>query len=233
MVRSVVLIGLGVACLAAPVFAEVRLVVRSDGSKHIYNLPSGRKGASSAGDLHFLARQHNRPSSYDPIIEKHCAAYKVDPVLARAVIQVESSFNPSALSHKGARGLMQLMPDTARRFGVTKVHDPEENIRGGVAYLATLQKLFPNDLRHVLAAYNAGENAVIRHRGIPPYEETQIYVQRALTVYYGRPYGGTIQVSGGSGGKLGGGFMAATQDGLVSVVAAGLSHPAGKSPKLR
>jgi soluble lytic murein transglycosylase-like protein len=158
--------------------------------------------------LRWLARQRNRQSSFDPIIERYAEAYGVDPVLVRAVIQVESNFNPSTVSHKGARGLMQLMPDTARRFRVNRIHDPEQNIRGGVAYLAHLHTLYPYDLHLVLASYNAGENAVARYRGVPPYRETQEYVQKALTVYNGRPWGAgsiTVRAKKGTPG-LGGGF---------------------------
>lgn len=189
MKRFMIAAALGVT-LAATAAADVKLVVRSDGSKVIVN-----DGVRSSGDaipestLRWLARQRNRRSEYDPIIERHAARYGVDPVLVRAVILVESNFDPATVSHKGARGLMQLMPGTAKRFAVREMHDPEENIRGGVAYLAFLLDLHPNDLTRVLASYNAGENAVARYRGIPPYRETRQYVQKALTVYYGRPWG--------------------------------------------
>lgn len=174
--------------------AAVRLVVRSDGSKVISNV--GSKSAKAGGtDLVWLAKQRNRPSVYDRLIDEYADRYEVDPMLVRAVIQVESGYDPMTISHKGARGLMQLMPGTADRFAVQQIHDPEENIRGGVEYLSELLRLFSYDLRRALAAYNAGENAVIRHGGIPPYPETQHYVQKALTVYYGRPYG-SISVQG-------------------------------------
>ncbi|HEY5609820.1 MAG TPA: lytic transglycosylase domain-containing protein [Thermoanaerobaculia bacterium] len=172
--------------------AEVKLVVRADGSKVIYNTgPSSARG----NDLEWLAKQRNRTSVYDEIIERHAKKHGLDPVLVKAVIQVESNYNPRSVSHKGARGLMQLIPGTASRFDVAKVFEPEQNIRGGVAYLAFLRQLFRNDLSRMLAAYNAGENAVVRYGGIPPYEETQLYVRKVLTVYYGRPYG-TIQIAG-------------------------------------
>ncbi len=125
----------------------------------------------------------------------------------RAVIQVESNFDPKCISRRGARGLMQLMPETARRYGVLNVFDPEENIRGGVHYLADLLQLFPKDLPRALAAYNAGENAVLKYAGIPPFNETATYVKRALTVYYGAPYGQATWFPGAKGGrKLAGGF---------------------------
>lgn len=174
--------------LAGAASADVRLTVGKDGTKTIYNV--GANGSSKGGgDFVWLAKQRNRTSPYDAIIERYAAHFSVDPVLVRAVIQVESNFNPLCVSNKGARGLMQLMPETARRYGVKRVHDPEENIRGGVQYLSELLTMFRYDLPRTLAAYNAGENAVIRHKGIPPYGETMTYVKRALTVYYGTPYG--------------------------------------------
>jgi soluble lytic murein transglycosylase-like protein len=168
--------------------AQVRLVVRPDGSKVISNV-GPRSSRIRGTDLIWLAKQHNRPSIYDRIINKYAEKYDVDPVLVKAIITVESDYEPGTISHKGARGLMQLMPQTAHRFRVMRVHDPEENIRAGIEYLAWLLELFKYDLRRTLAAYNAGENAVLRYGGIPPYEETQHYIQKALTVYYGRPYG--------------------------------------------
>jgi soluble lytic murein transglycosylase-like protein len=197
---------LAVVLMASGASADVRMTVRKDGTKVIYNV-GGRSGRGS--DLNWLARRHDRRSKYDPIIERYAAQYGVDATLVRAVIQVESDFDPACVSHKGARGLMQLMPATAKRFGVTKVHDPDQNIQGGVRYLALLLRLFDGDLHRALAAYNAGENAVIRYGGIPPYAETTEYVRRALTVYYGRPYGVPTSYAANRGGrKLRGGFQA-------------------------
>lgn len=182
----------------------VKITVKKDGTKVIYN-SGGRSGTH--GNLTWLAGRHDRRSKYDPIIEQYAAKYGVDPTLVRAVIQVESDFNPLCVSHKGARGLMQLMPATAKRFGVTNVHDPEQNIHGGVRYLAFLLELF-GDMPRALAGYNAGEGAVMKYGGIPPYQETSTYVVRAMTVYYGRPYGtGAMTIAGRRGGpKLKGGF---------------------------
>jgi soluble lytic murein transglycosylase-like protein len=185
--------------------AEVRLAVKKDGTKVIYN--TARRNSSRGADYTWLARQHDRRTKYDPIIERHAARHGVDPTLVRAVIQVESGFDPTSVSHKGARGLMQLMPATARRFGVKSIHDPDQNIAGGVEYLSLLLRMFNGDLHRALAAYNAGENAVIRYGGIPPYSETREYVRRALTVYYGRPYSAPTTFAARRGGKkLRGGF---------------------------
>ena len=104
--------------------------------------------------------------------------YELDPDLVLAVVETESNFNPAARSNKNAQGLMQLIPATAERFGVDDVWDPEQNLRGGMAYLRWLLDSFDGDLKLALAGYNAGENAVRRYRGIPPYAETQAYVAR-------------------------------------------------------
>ena len=112
--------------------------------------------------------------------EIHAAAkdYGVDEAIVRAIIHAESAFNPNALSRVGAQGLMQLMPATARRFGVGDAFDASQNIRGGVQYLAWLLKRFKGDVRLAAAGYNAGEGAVDKYDGVPPYSETQRYVQR-------------------------------------------------------
>jgi hypothetical protein len=104
--------------------------------------------------------------------------YGLDPTLVLAVIEVESNFNPKALSPKNAQGLMQLIPQTAARFGVRDAWDPEQNVRGGMAYLRWLLEHFDGDVRLALAAYNAGENAVQRYGGVPPYPETRTYLRR-------------------------------------------------------
>lgn len=136
------------------------------------------------------AKLHNRQSAYDVWIEKYGKQYEVDPVLIRAVIQIESNFNPKAKSNKGARGLMQLMPATARAYGVPHgmIHDPEWNIIGGTRYLSALIKAYEGNLPLVLAAYNAGEGAVERYKGVPPYPETRTYVRKGMSVYLGKPY---------------------------------------------
>jgi soluble lytic murein transglycosylase-like protein len=102
--------------------------------------------------------------------------HEVEPLLVDSVIRVESNYNPNAISPKGAMGLMQLIPGTARRFGVNDTFRPEQNIEGGVRYLKYLMQLYKGDERLALAAYNAGEGAVAKYKGIPPYPETQNYV---------------------------------------------------------
>lgn len=109
--------------------------------------------------------------------------YSLDPALVRAVIHAESGFNAQARSQKGAMGLMQLMPETARMLGVTQPHNPESNILGGAQYLAGLLVRFKNDVTLATAAYNAGPEAVQRYAGVPPYAETQVYVQRVKVLH--------------------------------------------------
>ena len=123
-------------------------------------------------------RQPSPVLDLEAYIEQVAARYELDPLLVRAVIEVESAYNPFAVSPKGARGLMQLMPQTARRLGVRDSFNPWENVEGGVRYLKYLLEMFHGDQRLALAAYNAGEGAVFRYGGIPPYPETAWYIYR-------------------------------------------------------
>ena len=117
-------------------------------------------------------------AAYEAEIRATATQHGVDEAIVRAIIHAESSFNPNARSRVGAQGLMQLMPPTARRFGVTNAYDPAQNIRGGVQYLAWLLKRYKGDLTLAAAGYNAGEGAVDRYKGVPPYSETRRYVER-------------------------------------------------------
>jgi soluble lytic murein transglycosylase-like protein len=121
--------------------------------------------------------------NYDHLISEFSKKYQVDFALVKAIIRAESGFNPKAISRKGAKGLMQLMPETALRMNVSNVFNPKENIEGGVRYFKYLLSLFDNDLRLSLAAYNAGENLVSQLGTIPPYRETVDYVRRVLNFY--------------------------------------------------
>lgn len=126
------------------------------------------------------------PSAYDRLIARVAAEHKVDFALVKAVMHVESAFNPYAKSHKGALGLMQVLPETAQRYGIADVYDPNQNVLAGVQHLRYLLQLFKNKRTLALAAYNAGENAVRRHRGVPPYRETRDYVKKVMR--YEREY---------------------------------------------
>jgi len=197
MLRRIVLCAAG-ALLALPgaSLADVKLIRRADGRAVMFNnVGSGwLVGGRAPSDAYLVARR-DAATRYDDAIRRHAERERVDPKLVKSVMLVESNFNPRAVSRKGARGLMQLMPATARRFGVRDSFDPHENIRGGTAYLSELLGMFGGDLVRTLAAYNAGEGAVQRYRGVPPYPETQEYVRRAMLVYGGSGAGPVLSGS--------------------------------------
>ena len=140
-----------------------------------------RGGAQAAGRL--IEKRKQALPGIDRHIENVARRHALDPELVRAVIQVESAWNPRARSRKGALGLMQLMPATGARYGVRDPFDPRENISGGARHLRFLLNRFGGDRRLALAAYNAGENAVDANRGVPPYRETHLYLERVETIY--------------------------------------------------
>ncbi len=145
-------------------------------------LPGPDAGEPVVYDLSY--RSHRPPlfgSPYDTLIEAEARRYNVDASLVSAVIRAESNFEPRRVSRKGARGLMQLMPATARRLGVRRPFDPRANVSGGVRYLRELMDRFDSRPELVLAAYNAGESTVESHGGVPPYRETIEYVNRIFS----------------------------------------------------
>jgi soluble lytic murein transglycosylase-like protein len=123
------------------------------------------------------------PADIDGLLEKAASRHQVDPDLVRAIVKVESDYDPKAVSRKGAMGLMQLVPDTARRLGVSNPFDPQQNLEGGVTHLRYLLDRFRGNVGLSLAAYNAGENAVERYRGIPAFPETREYVRKIRRLY--------------------------------------------------
>ena len=158
-----------------------------------------RTGSNPAGVGILLAARtpqffRANPKAYDRLIAHSAARQKVNRALVKAIIHAESGFNPYATSDKGACGLMQLMPGTAEMYGVSNLYDPEQNIRAGVRHLKYLLRLFRNNTRLAVAAYNAGENAVRKYRGVPPYTETRNYVTRVLR--YKRRYSSRARGSG-------------------------------------
>ncbi len=158
-----------------------------DGRLYFTNLPSSPVSRPTVVTRPTLAARLALQAPLVPMIHRLSHQYSVDPRLVQAIITVESNFDPYAVSRAGAQGLMQLMPDTAARYRVADPFDPQANIEGGVRYLRDLFRMFPGDIRHVLAAYNAGEGTVQQYGGIPPYPETQRYVERVLTLYSAAP----------------------------------------------
>ncbi len=128
----------------------------------------------------------SRHYKYKDIILDIAQKYGMDPVLIHSIIAVESDYDPFSVSHKGAKGLMQLMPETARDYGVKNLYDPRENIEGGVRFLKDLKQIYKGREELVLAAYNAGPETVKKYKGVPPYPETINFIRRVKNVYYGR-----------------------------------------------
>lgn len=157
---------------------------RAENLLKVLKVTSKPKRAASCplgGEAPELAfRPHPATGEIARLVRSLAPRYRLDPNLVLAVVEVESNFNPKAVSPKNAQGLMQLIPATAERFGVRDVWDPEQNLHGGMAYLRWLLDYFKGDVKLALAGYNAGEKAVERHGGIPPYAETQAYVQKIL-----------------------------------------------------
>ncbi|CAK0754878.1 soluble lytic murein transglycosylase [Gammaproteobacteria bacterium] len=170
-------------------YTNIYAYVDTAGVKHFTNVPTGDQRYALVlherlgGPSPLTGLLTSRRSAYDNIVAEASRTYQVDQALVRAMIHTESAFNPMAVSPKGAAGLMQLMPDTAHRYGVHDAFDPTENVYGGVRYLRDLLDMFDNNLPLAVAAYNAGENAVTRYGGIPPYAETTDYVQRVLSLH--------------------------------------------------
>jgi len=151
-----------------------------DAGYHLYMRSRVAKRRPSPSSSDASAERFTR---YGDVIREAASLYQIPEELVRAVIKVESDYDPRAVSRMGAQGLMQLMPETAQRMQVRDVLDPRENILGGVRYLRVLANMFNGDLELTIAGYNAGEHAVVRHGGIPPYDETEDYVVKVLTYY--------------------------------------------------
>ena len=178
-----------VAMTAAPVLADIYKYEDEEGVLHFTDAPTDKRFKIFMRDLKKdqklrtsfrLAGCARNPEEFEPIINSCALEYGVNKSLVKAVIHAESGYNPSAVSPKGAQGLMQLMPKTAQGLKVVNSLDPADNIRGGVRYLRFLLDTFKGDETLALAAYNSGLSKVAKYGGIPPYEETRNYVAKVL-----------------------------------------------------
>ena len=170
--------------VGVPVTTHAQIYSWRDASGHLVLSDHGKDGEAPTYAVGATGFRTTRPpggrrnTSYDSIIAEHASLHGVRPDLIHAVIQAESAFNPTARSIKGAMGLMQLMPATAVRYGVTNAYDPVQNIRAGVAYLKGLLERYSQNEELALAAYNAGPGAVEKYGAVPPYRETRDYVAK-------------------------------------------------------
>ena len=186
--RSIVIAGFILSIANAPALADIFLYVDEEGVTHFTNVPThGRyrlflreKRSSPAPTSNSYKRDSKK---YDLFIQESSRRHGVDFALVKAIIRAESSFNPYAISRKGAEGLMQLMPETSKNLNVLNPFDPRENIDAGAKYLRYLLKRFDQNLRLSLAAYNAGETTVSELGGVPNYRETKNYVTEVLNYY--------------------------------------------------
>lgn len=177
MVASLMIVAMG----TTSVEAQVRVSVGADGRRTLTNRQAFNVSPSST----VLVDPHQ---DLLQLIERYSRQFDLDPILVRAMIQVESAYDPRAVSRKGAIGLMQLMPATAAELRVADPYDAADNVRGGTTYLRQLLDQFDGRLVLALAGYNAGPQAVVRYGGVPPYEETQDYVRRVLRLYQGSDF---------------------------------------------
>lgn len=173
-------------------YADVYVYTDDSGVMHFTNAPTDERFALlvavveevGPGNRAQAAPEKGRVVDFAPIVAEAAGEAGLEPALVHAIITAESAYNPKAVSRAGAQGLMQLMPQTAKRYAVKDAFDPQDNIRGGTRYLRDLLSLFEGSVELAVAAYNAGENAVIRHgRQIPPFRETRSYVPKVLQLY--------------------------------------------------
>lgn len=166
-----------------PLYTDKKINARVTDTAYAYIGKYGRPTAVLSCQGFTAAGLEDRGAQYQYLIDRHARTYGVDPALVKAMMRVESCFDSAAVSRVGARGLMQLMPYTAQKLGVSNSFDPDENIRGGVQYLSGLLKRFNNNLEFAIAGYNAGPLNVEKYKGVPPFSETQSYLKRVMSHY--------------------------------------------------
>ena len=195
-IKSVLWTGLLFLLFRGEAFANIYQCLDSQGAVLFTDSPTQAGCKLLIGRrLTGTGRPGGSPTRYDEIILSAAERHGVDPALVRAMVKAESDFNETARSRKGAQGLMQLMPETARLHNVANVYDPEDNIEGGVQHLRLLLDRYRGDLKLALAAYNAGVQAVEKHGGIPPFAETKEYVRRVLTFHERYRKNGQISIT--------------------------------------
>jgi soluble lytic murein transglycosylase-like protein len=168
---------------ASPLWADIYKYIDSKGVVHYTNTPTSSDFVLYIRETPARIKSRNLFQTYDAIIQKAQEKYGIEFFLIKAVIHAESGFNPQAVSKKGAKGLMQIMPENYKALSVSDPFDPSQNIMGGTRYLKKLLKRYENKLPLALAAYNAGPEAVDKYKQIPPFRETQDYVQKVMTLY--------------------------------------------------
>jgi soluble lytic murein transglycosylase-like protein len=187
MIFKIILLTIAISLIPCIGHTAVYGFVDEGGTYHFTNMvPVGKKFRIIISDrIKSIVTKHViNNTDYDTMIAQHAANHGIDPLLIKAVMKAESNFNPRALSHKGAQGLMQLMPDTARLMKVEDPFDPDDNIKGGARYLKYLDDIFGGNIELILAGYNAGPRRVIENKmNVPPYEETKTYIQRVKSYY--------------------------------------------------
>jgi soluble lytic murein transglycosylase-like protein len=188
---SLTFIMIALGAFAGEVRADFFQYTDDEGVVHITNVPASRQYKWMMEERKPSILSPFNPAykklskkKFDEMITSASSRYGIDPHLVRAIVKAESDYDEKAVSKKGATGLMQLMPETATRMGVRNIHDPEDNVEGGIRYLSKLLKMFDWQVPLAVAAYNAGENAVVKYGNrVPPYNETQTYVKRVMRYY--------------------------------------------------
>lgn len=178
--------GVAAAVLSGPglLRADIYMYINSQGVIHFTDTPTSSKYRLYIRERPKRSYIAGTPSQFDRLIREAATRYQLSPALIKAIIKAESNFNPRAVSKKGARGLMQIMPENLAPLNISDPFNPRQNIMGGSRYFRDLHERYQGQLPLVLAAYNAGPTAVDQYQDIPPYPETQAYVKKVMKYYY-------------------------------------------------